>query len=134
MKFIVLGKYTKQGTDGWLDNPDEDRRTMLAGLSQKIGGKLLDLSYTRGIYDVVAIVEAPSANIMTSLKLAMMKTGAIAELTILEDVDLNAIAKEGAKMIGLYKAPGNQINSLAAIKYYFVNVIKYKLIKFTLLI
>ena len=107
MKFIVLGKYTKHGTDGWLDNPDEDRRTMLAGLSQKIGGKLLDLSYTRGIYDVVAIVEAPSANIMTSLKLAMMKTGAIAELTILEDVDLNAIAKEGAKMIGLYKAPGN---------------------------
>ena len=107
MKFIVLGKYTKQGTDGWLDNPDEDRRTMLAGLSQKIGGKLLDLSYTRGIYDVVAIVEAPSANIMTSLKLAMMKTGAIAELTVLEDVDLNAIAKEGAKMIGLYKAPGN---------------------------
>ena len=107
MKFIVLGKYTKQGTDGWLDNPDEDRRTMLAGLSQKIGGKLLDLSYTRGIYDVVAIVEAPNANIMTSLKLAMMKTGAIAELTILEDIDLNAIAKEGAKMIGLYKAPGN---------------------------
>ena len=107
MKFIVLGKYTKQGTDGWLDNPDEDRRTMLAGLSQKIGGKLLDLSYTRGIYDVVAIVEAPSANIMTSLKLAMMKTGAIADLTILEDVDLNAIAKDGAKMIGLYKAPGN---------------------------
>ena len=107
MKFIVLGKYTKQGTDGWLDNPDEDRRTMLAGLSQKIGGKLLDLSYTRGIYDVVAIVEAPSADIMTSLKLAMMKTGAIEELTILEDVDLNAIAKEGAKMIGLYKAPGN---------------------------
>ena len=45
MKFIVLGKYTKQGTDGWLDNPDEDRRTMLSGLSQKIGGKLLDLSY-----------------------------------------------------------------------------------------
>ena len=107
MKFIVLGKYTKQGTDGWLENPDEDRRTMLAGLSQKIGGKLLDLSYTRGIYDVVAIVEAPSANIITSLKLAMMKTGAIAELTILEDVDLNASAKEGAKMIGLYKAPGN---------------------------
>ena len=20
MKFIILGKYTKQGTDGWLDN------------------------------------------------------------------------------------------------------------------
>ena len=107
MKFIVLGKYTNKGTDGWLDNPDEDRRAMIGAMSQKIGGKLVDLSYTRGVYDVVAIVEAPNSDIMTSLKLSMMKTGAIAELTILEDIDLNAIAKEGAKMIGLYKAPGN---------------------------
>ena len=106
MKFIVLAKYTKLGTDGWLDNPDEDRKAMVSGLSQKIGGKLLDLSYTRGIYDVVATVEAPNADIMTSLKLAMLKTGAIEELSILEDIDLNGIAKEGAKMIGLYKAPG----------------------------
>ena len=107
MKFIVLAKYTKQGTDGWLDNPDEDRRAMISGLSEKIGGRLLDLSYTRGIYDVVAIVEAPNADIMTSLKLAMIKTGAIAELTILEDINLNIIAKKGSQMIGLYKAPGN---------------------------
>ena len=107
MKFIILAKYTKQGTDGWLDNPDEDRRAMVSSLSEKIGGKLIDLSYTRGVYDVVAIVEAPNTNIMTSLKLSMMKTGAISELTILEDIDLNAIAREGAKMIGLYKAPGN---------------------------
>ena len=107
MKFIVLAKYTKQGTDGWLDNPDEDRRAMISGLSQKIGGKLLDLSYTRGIYDVVAVVEAPNADIMTSLKLAMIKTGAIAELITLEDIDLNTIAKKGSQMIGLYKTPGD---------------------------
>ena len=106
MKFIVLAKYTKQGTDGWLENPDDDRRAMLSGLSQKIGGQLLDLSYTRGEYDVVATVEVPSLDIMTALKLSMIKTGAIAEMTILEDIDLNAIAKQGAQMIGLYKAPG----------------------------
>ena len=106
MKFIVLAKYTKQGTDGWLDNPDEDRRAMLGGLSQKIGGQLLDLSYTRGEYDVVATVEAPNLNTMTALKLSMIKSGAIAEMAVLEDIDLNAIAKQGAEMIGLYKAPG----------------------------
>ena len=106
MKFIVLAKYTTQGTNGWLDNPDEDRRTMLSGLSQKIGGKLHDLSYTRGEYDVVATVEAPSLDTMTALKLSMIKSGAIAEMKILEDIDLNAIAKQGAEMIGLYKAPG----------------------------
>ena len=106
MKFIVLAKYTKQGTDGWLENPDEDRRSIISGLSKKIGGELLDLSYTRGIYDVVALVEAPNSDIMTSLKLAMIKTGAIAELNILEDIDLNTIAKNGSQLIGLYKAPG----------------------------
>ncbi|PQM61416.1 MAG: hypothetical protein CML40_03700 [Rhodobacteraceae bacterium] len=108
MKFIVLAKYTKLGTDGWLENPDEDRRSMLSSLSTKIGGRLLELSYTRGEFDVVAIVEAPSLDTMTALKLSMIKTGAIAELTILEDINLNAIAKQGAEMIGLYKAPGKQ--------------------------
>tara|TARA_A100001011_G_C14195485_1_gene793270 strand:+ start:98 stop:421 length:324 start_codon:yes stop_codon:yes gene_type:complete len=106
MKFIVLAKYTKKGTDGWLENPDDDRRAMISGLSQKIGGKLIDLSYTRGTYDVVATVEAPSLDVMTALKLSMVKSGAIAEMIILEDIDLNAIAKKGAEMIGLYKAPG----------------------------
>ena len=71
MKFIVLGKYTKQGTDGWLDNPDEDRHAMISELSKKIGGNLLDLSYTRGEYDVVATMEAPSLDTMTALKLSM---------------------------------------------------------------
>ena len=89
-----------------LSKPDK-ARLICSSLSEKIGGKLIDLSYTRGVYDVVATVEAPNSDIMTSLKLSMMKTGAIAELTILEDIDLNAIAREGAKMIGLYKAPGN---------------------------
>ena len=106
MKFIVLAKYTKQGTDGWLENPDDDRRAIISVLSQKIGGKLIDLSYTRGTYDVVATVEAPSLDVMTALKLSMIKSGAIAEMIILEDIDLNAIAKKGAEMIGLYKAPG----------------------------
>ena len=40
MKFIVLDSYTKQETDGWLDNSEEDRRAMIIALSQEIGGKL----------------------------------------------------------------------------------------------
>ena len=90
-----------------MDNPDDDRRAMVSVLAKKIGGELLDLSYTRGEYDVVATLEAPSLDTMTSLKLSMIKSGAIAEMTILEDINLNAIARKGAEMIGLYKAPGN---------------------------
>jgi len=60
-KFVLLAKYTKQGTDGWLDNPDEDRRAMVNGLASKLGGELIDIVYTRGDYDVIAILNAPDA-------------------------------------------------------------------------
>ena len=70
-------------------------------------GSLHDLVYCRGEYDVVATVEAPDLDSMTALKLAMMKTGAIAQMSVLESIDLNAVARQGANLIGAYKAPGN---------------------------
>ena len=63
--------------------------------------------HIRGIYDVVVSVDASSSDTLTALKLTMIKTGAFEEITILEDINLNDIAKKGAEMIGLYKAPGN---------------------------
>ena len=99
-------KYTKQGTDRWLENPDEDRRSMLSGLLQQIGGQPLDLSCTRGEYDVSTTGEARSSDTITNLELSMIKTEVIAEMTILEDIDLNALAKQGAQIIVLDKAPG----------------------------
>ena len=107
MKFIVIASYSKQGTDGWLDNPDDDRRTMISAMMERIGGSLHDLVYCRGEYDVVATVEAPDLDSMTALKLAMMTTGAIAQMSVLESIDLNAVARQGANLIGAYKAPGN---------------------------
>ena len=46
MKFIVLANYSKQGTDGWLDNPDDDRRTMISEMMERVGGSLHAVSYT----------------------------------------------------------------------------------------
>ncbi len=106
-KFVILAKYTKQGTDGWLENPDEDRKAMVTGLAGKLGGELNDIVYTRGDYDVIAIIKAPDSDTILALKLAMMKTGAIAELNIHEEIDLAGVARKGGSMIGLYKAPGN---------------------------
>ena len=49
MKFIVIASYSKQGTDGWLDNPDDDRRTMISAMMERIGGSLHDLVYCREV-------------------------------------------------------------------------------------
>ena len=80
---------------------------LISGMMERVGGSLHDLVYCRGEYDVVATVEAPDLDSMTALKLAMMKTGAIAQMSVLESIDLNAVARQGANLIGAYKAPGN---------------------------
>ena len=67
-KNLFLAKYTKQGTDGWLDNPDEDRRAMIYNLAKKLRGKLIEIVYTHGEYDVVALLTAPDAEVCLSLK------------------------------------------------------------------
>ena len=63
--------------------------------------------YTRGEYNVVALLTALDAEMCLSLKMEMFKTGAISELSIQEEIDLGAIARRGSEMKGLYKAPGN---------------------------
>ena len=50
---------------------------MIAGVCSKLGGNLIDMMYTRGDYDVIVMLEAPDMDTLLSLKLAMMKTGAI---------------------------------------------------------
>ena len=68
--------------------------SMLSGKavhSDSVGGNLIDMMYTRGDYDVIVMLEAPDMDTLLSLKLAMMKTGAIAELNIHEEIDLGAM-------------------------------------------
>ncbi len=76
---------------------------MRSALYQKIAWKLIDLLCKWCVYDEVAKLKFPSSDIITSLKLSMMKSGATAELTSLEDMDLNAIAKEGSKWLSYVK-------------------------------
>ena len=58
------------------------------------------MMYTRGDYDVIVMLEAPDMDTLLSLKLAMMKTGAIAELNIHEEIDLGANCKKWSDIRG----------------------------------
>ena len=53
---VILAEYTKQGTYGWLENPDEDRKALAAGLAAKLGWELINIVHTRGDYDVNAFI------------------------------------------------------------------------------
>ena len=58
MKFIFLGKYSKAGLTGFINNPSQDRKSIISSMMEKAGGTLDELFLTRGAYDVVVIGSA----------------------------------------------------------------------------
>ena len=58
MKFIFLGKYSKEGLTGFINNPSQDRKSIISSMMKKAGGTLDELFLTRGAYDVVVIGSA----------------------------------------------------------------------------
>ncbi len=78
--YIMVGNYTKQGMDKIRGAPAriDTAREVIASL----GGKLQCWYITMGRYDFVAIVEAPSDEIMAKLALAIGSHGNISTETL----------------------------------------------------
>ena len=107
MKFIVLGKYSNQGLAGFIQNPNDDRKAAISSMLEKAGAKLIDLYLLRGEYDIAAIGEADSFENIAAVKMLVTSSGAVENLTILETVDMNAIAMKANEITGAYRAPGS---------------------------
>jgi uncharacterized protein with GYD domain len=56
--YMVQGTYTPEAWATLAKNP-QDRRILIREMAQKLGGRLIDLYYCFGEYDVVVISEAP---------------------------------------------------------------------------
>ena len=57
MKMIFLGKYTANALDGLIAG--SDRRAAVETLLSQIGGRLEEMMFTRGEYDIVVLANAP---------------------------------------------------------------------------
>ena len=105
-KFYAMGNYTAQAFQGFIANPDTDRGAAIKGLMSALGGKVLDYNILRGSYDFIVVVEAPSFEVGAAAKLATEASGAVTNLTILEPLNINSVAKTAAKAAAGYKPPG----------------------------
>ena len=65
LTFILLGRLTNLAIDQAREFEERDKRA--AHVIEKAGGRLVSLYYTFGQYDFVAIIEAPSQDIMTTI-------------------------------------------------------------------
>jgi uncharacterized protein with GYD domain len=70
--YVALVNWTDQGIAAFKDSPK--RADGFAKLLQQAGGKLRDIYWTVGPYDIVAITEAPDDETMTA---ALLQLGAL---------------------------------------------------------
>lgn len=107
MKFIALGKYTPAALGGFVQNPDDDRVAAVSAMVQQVGGKVLDLHFLRGEYDVAVITEVPDFEAAAAIKLLVVSSGAMEKLEMVEIIDMNSIAKKANTIAGAYRKPGS---------------------------
>ena len=107
MKFIFLGKYSNSGLTGFINNPSQDRKSIISSMMEKAGGTLNEIFLTRGTYDVVVIGSANDFETVGAIKMVIMSTGAFDEAIILEETDFNKIAKKASEITSFYKSPNS---------------------------
>ena len=88
--FVSLINWTEQGIRSFKDTPK--RADAFAEMLQQKGGKLKDIYWTLGAYDIVAIAEAPDAETMTAALLQVAALGNV-RTTTLQAFDKDALAK-----------------------------------------
>jgi uncharacterized protein with GYD domain len=78
--YIVLGNYTEKGAANIKESPARDQAARKA--VEAAGGKWLGYYLTMGQYDMAVIVQAPSAQVVAKLLLAIGSQGNVSTQTM----------------------------------------------------
>jgi len=77
--YITLGNWTEQGIKTVKESPK--RADAVAALANKLGAKM-QIFYTMGRYDIVAVTEAPNDDVAMQLLLEIGKLGNVKTQTL----------------------------------------------------
>ena len=78
--YVALANWTDQGIAAFKDSPK--RADAFTKLLQQAGGKLRDIYWTIGPYDIVAIADAPDEETMTAVLLQLGALGNVRTTTL----------------------------------------------------
>ena len=104
-KFYALGKYTAQGFQGFVKDPKTDRAKAAQAAATAVGAKLVSYTGLRGPYDFLAVFEGTFAQ-GAGIKMATEASGALCDIAVCEEININEIASNAAKIASAYKGPG----------------------------
>jgi uncharacterized protein with GYD domain len=104
-RYFILANYTHRAIAGMVQAPT-DRAAAVKKICKAAGVKFISLDLCRGAFDVVVIVEADSFDRVLGLKMAVVASGAVGELHVLEPMDTNAALKHAAAAAKVYQPAG----------------------------
>ncbi|SRR5712692_6274591 len=78
--YVILGNFTDQGIKNIKDSPK--RAEAFKSEVEKKGGKVINLYYTLGKHDIIAIVEAPGDEALASVLYATGRLGNVRTKTL----------------------------------------------------
>ena len=81
LTFILLGRLTNLAVEQTRELEERDKRA--ADIIKKAGGNLVSLYYTFGQYDFIAIIEAPSQEIMGIILLEIGRFSTVRSETLM---------------------------------------------------
>jgi len=91
-RYFILANYSLKAAAGMVNAPS-DRATAVRKMCKAVGVKFVSLDLCRGAFDVVVVIEADSFDKALGVKMAVLASGAISELHILEPIDPSAALK-----------------------------------------
>ena len=104
-KFYMMGNYTTQGFQGFIKDPTSDRSKAAQAAAEAVGAKMISYTGLRGAYDFFVIAEGTFEQ-AAGIKMATEASGALCNITICEEININSAAENAAKVAGAYKGQG----------------------------
>jgi len=104
-RYFILANYAQKAVVGMIKAPS-DRAAAVRKMCKAVGVKFVSLDLCRGAFDIVVAVEADSFDKVLGLKMAVLASGAVSELHILEAMDPAAALKHAGVAAGAYTPAG----------------------------
>ena len=100
-KFYAIGTYSPESFQGFIKDPEQDRKAVIQGLAKAMGSDIAGIEFLRGPYDFIATIEADRFEDVAAIKMAVEAKGA-GNVIILETVEINSIARKAGTAIANY--------------------------------
>jgi len=78
--YITLFKFTQQGLATIKESPDRIKKQQ--AMVEKLGGRVIGVWLTLGEYDLVAVTEAPNAEVAAQATMMICKLGTVTSQTM----------------------------------------------------